>query len=294
MTASRPGAAAAGDDPEGHERAEHTRAERAERTAAAPEGTAGVDGMAPTPPPAARAVFGDRLGLARRYAARLADTGTSHGLIGPREVPRLWERHLINCAVVHEAIPTGATVIDVGSGAGLPGLVLAVRRPDLQVHLVEPMLRRTTWLEETVDELELPAVTVHRARAEQVWGRLRAPVVTARAVAPLAELALWCLPLVDEGGVVLALKGSSAGDELARDRDALRALGSVDEQVERYGEGLVDPATTVVRLQVDRPVPPPETPRPAGRQRGRRSTARPIPGRGSRSRGRGPRGPRRR
>ena len=97
----------------------------------------------------------DRLGLAERYAARLADTGVTHGLIGPREVPRLWDRHLLNCAVVHEAVPHGASVIDVGSGAGLPGLVLAIVRPDLRVHLVEPMLRRTTWLEETVTALGL-------------------------------------------------------------------------------------------------------------------------------------------
>jgi 16S rRNA (guanine527-N7)-methyltransferase len=226
-------------------------------------------------PVIAGAVFGDRLELAQRYAELLADTGATHGLMGPREVPRLWERHLLNCAVVHEAIPHGASVIDVGSGAGLPGLVLAIVRPDLQLHLVEPMLRRTTWLEDAVRQLELSDVTVHRGRAEEMWGDLVAPVVTARAVAPLAELARWCLPLVDAGGVMLALKGSSAPEELARDRDAVRRLGSVEEVVETYGAGMLDPVTTVVRLLVDQPVRPERTVRDgtAGRTRpgGRRS-----------------------
>ena len=129
------------------------------------------DGSDPLSPPAAPSgaavVFGERLGLAEAFAAELADTGVSHGLIGPREVPRLWDRHLLNCAVIEDAFPGGARLVDVGSGAGLPGLALAIARPDLEVHLVEPMLRRTAWLEGVVRRLALDGVTVHRGRAEE-------------------------------------------------------------------------------------------------------------------------------
>src|SRR5690348_15939627 len=123
---------------------------------------------APAPPVAAVAVFGERLPAAEHFASVLADTGVSHGLIGPREVPILWERHILNCAVAHLAFPEGAVVIDVGSGAGLPGLALAIVRPDLTLHLVEPMLRRTTWLSATIDRLGLTNAVVHRGRAEEV------------------------------------------------------------------------------------------------------------------------------
>jgi 16S rRNA (guanine527-N7)-methyltransferase len=204
----------------------------------------------PAAPAGAEQVFGDRLALAERFAAILTDTGVSHGLIGPREVPRLWERHVLNCAVIHPAIAAGQMVIDVGSGAGLPGLALAIARPDLDVHLVEPMLRRTNWLSRAVDELELTNVTVHRGRAEQFWGVLRAPVVTARAVARLSELAGWCLPLLLPGGSMLALKGSHAAEELQADRALLHRLGAVEEGIETFGHGIVDPETTVLRVVV--------------------------------------------
>jgi 16S rRNA (guanine527-N7)-methyltransferase len=195
------------------------------------------------------------LALAERFTAFLSDTGVSHGLIGPREVPRLWDRHVLNCAVIHPAIGAGQMVIDVGSGAGLPGIALAIARPDLDLHLVEPMLRRTTWLSRAVDELELTNVTVHRGRAEQFWGVLSAPVVTARAVARLSELAGWCLPLLLPGGSMLALKGSRASEELEADRGLLRRLGAVDERIETFGRGVVDPETTVLRVVLgDRPV----------------------------------------
>ena len=199
-------------------------------------------------------MFGDRLALAERFTAILADTGVSHGLIGPREVPRLWDRHVLNCAVVHPAIAAGQMVIDVGSGAGLPGLTLAIARPDLDLHLVEPMLRRTNWLSWAVEELELTNVTVHRGRAEQFWGVLSAPVVTARAVARLSELARWCLPLVLPGGSMLALKGSRAAEELEADRVLLHRLGAVAEVIESFGRGVVEPETTVLRVVLgDRP-----------------------------------------
>jgi len=214
------------------------------------DGDPGQDGRT-TPPPApevAEVVFGERFPLAERFTAILADSGVSHGLVGPREVPRLWERHVLNCAVVHPAIPEGAPVIDVGSGAGLPGLALAIVRPDLRLLLVEPMLRRTTWLTNAVEELGLDNVEVHRGRAEQFWGHLSAPVVTARAVARLGELARWSLPLLSPGGSMLALKGASAHEELDADRAAVRRLGVVAEAVESYGKGVIDPETTVVRL----------------------------------------------
>lgn len=206
--------------------------------------------VAPEPPEAAQAVFGDRLDLARHFTAILADTGVSHGLIGPREVPILWERHVLNCAVVHEAFPQGATIADVGSGAGLPGLALAIARPDLHLHLVEPLLRRTTWLEVAVRELGLDNVTVTRARAEELHGTLHVRYATARAVARIDKLARWTFPLLEPGGDLVALKGSSAADELAAQDAVLRRLGMSASRIETYGVGVVDPPTLVVRATV--------------------------------------------
>ena len=204
--------------------------------------------VAPPAPAGAAQVFGDQLVLAERFTAILTDSGVSHGLIGPREVPRLWERHVLNCAVIHPAIPAGTMVIDVGSGAGLPGLALAIARPDLDLHLVEPMLRRTNWLSMAVADLELTNVSVHRGRAEQFWGTLSAPVVTARAVARLGELATWCLPLLLPGGSLLAIRGARVAEELTADRAVLRRLGAVEEVIESFGGGVVDPQTTVLRV----------------------------------------------
>lgn len=210
----------------------------------------------PPPPPAGAArLFGDRLGMAEHFTAILSDSGVSHGLIGPREVPRLWERHVLNCAVIHSAIPVDTKVIDVGSGAGLPGLALAIARPDLVLHLIEPMLRRTNWLSRAVAELGLTNVTVHRGRAEQFWGVLSAPIVTARAVARLSDLATWCLPLLVPGGSLLAIKGSSVTEEVEANRAALRRLGAVDEVIESFGNGIMDQETTVLRVVLsDHPV----------------------------------------
>ena len=202
----------------------------------------------PSPPAAAVRVFGDRLVLAERFAGILADSGVSHGLIGPREIPRVWERHVLNCAVIHPAIPADQMVIDVGSGAGLPGLALAIARPDLELHLIEPMLRRTNWLSMAVEEIGLTNVTVHRGRAEEFVGILRAPVVTARAVARLSELAKWCLPLLLPGGSLLAIKGLSVAEEVESDRATLRRLGAIDEVIETFGVGIVDQETTVLRV----------------------------------------------
>jgi 16S rRNA (guanine527-N7)-methyltransferase len=210
--------------------------------------------LPPPPPTGADVVFGDLLPVAERFTALLADSGVSHGLIGPREIPRLWERHVLNCAVIHPAIAADQMVIDVGSGAGLPGIALAIARPDLDLHLIEPMLRRTNWLTLAVDELGLTNVTVHRGRAEEFWGYLQAPVVTARAVARLSSLATWCLPLLSPGGSLLAIKGSSVTEEVEADRAALRRLGSREEIIESFGGGIVDPETILLRVLLgDRP-----------------------------------------
>jgi 16S rRNA (guanine527-N7)-methyltransferase len=189
-------------------------------------------------------VFAERLPVAEQYVDLLITAGVERGLIGPREVPRIWERHVLNCAVVAPRAPQGATVADVGSGAGLPGLVWAIARPDLHVTLIEPLLRRTVFLEEAVDLLELERVTVLRARAEDV--RDRFDVVTARAVAPLEKLAGWCLPLVRPGGVLLALKGRTAEEEVASSRVSLHKMGATDIVVTSHGDLQVP--TTVVEV----------------------------------------------
>jgi 16S rRNA (guanine527-N7)-methyltransferase len=157
-------------------------------------------------------VFGDGASGAIKFAALLADHGVERGLIGPREVDRLWERHLFNSAVLAELVPQDCRVVDVGSGAGLPGVPLAIARPDIRLTLLEPMARRVAWLQEVVDTLGLD-VEVMRGRAEEPEVRRRlggSDIVTARAVAPLEKLARWCLPLLRSGGQLLALKGASA------------------------------------------------------------------------------------
>ncbi|MEU4156248.1 16S rRNA (guanine(527)-N(7))-methyltransferase RsmG [Actinoplanes sp. NPDC026670] len=219
--------------------------------------TPGPSSFLAEPPAAAVVVFGDRLELAGRYAELLATDGVVRGLIGPREAPRLWERHLVNCGVMAEMIPAGASVVDVGSGAGLPGLVLAVARPDLVITLVEPLARRTSFLEEAVVVLGLDNVTVVRGRAEEVAGRLPgADVVTARAVAALDKLAGWCLPLASVGGRLLAMKGSSAAEEIAEHAAAVKALGGGTASIRLCGGGLIDPPTTVVEIVKERHVVP--------------------------------------
>ncbi len=197
---------------------------------------------------AAQAVFGARYPLAERYAALLAGSGVARGVIGPREADRLWERHLLNSAVLGELVPEDCRVLDVGSGAGLPGIPLALARPDLAIVLLEPMARRVVWLQEVVAVLGL-AVSVYRGRAEdpQVRDQLGGnDVVTARAVAPLGRLAGWCLPLVASGGRLLAVKGASAEQEAARDVDAARAAGGAAVQIVRCGATIVQPPTTVI------------------------------------------------
>ncbi|KQX62394.1 16S rRNA (guanine(527)-N(7))-methyltransferase RsmG [Streptomyces sp. NBC_00080] len=205
----------------------------------------------PPAPEVAREVFGDRFGDAVRYAELLAEAGVQRGLIGPREVPRLWERHMLNCAVLSEVVPEGVTVCDVGSGAGLPGIPLALVREDLKITLLEPLLRRTNFLTEVVELLGLDHVTVARGRAEEVMGTMPpVHVVTARAVAPLDRLATWGIPLLRPYGEMLALKGDTAEEELKSASTALSKLGAVGTSILHVGEGVVDPLSTVVRVEV--------------------------------------------
>lgn len=197
----------------------------------------------------ARELFGDRYDAAERYRELLETEGTKRGLIGPREADRLWERHILNSAVVAEAIPRDTRVVDIGSGAGLPGIPLALARPDLSMILVEPLARRTVFLDEVTAELT-PSIQVVRGRAEAKDVRARAggsDVVVSRAVAPLAKLSGWSLPLLVPGGLMLAMKGSSADDEIERDRDDVARLGGRDLSIIHCGSDLLSTPTIVVR-----------------------------------------------
>jgi 16S rRNA (guanine527-N7)-methyltransferase len=199
---------------------------------------------------AAEKIFGERLGLAERYVEHLATSGTERGLIGPREIPRLWSRHVLNCAVIESEIAQGSHVADVGSGAGLPGLCLAIARPDLELTLIEPLERRVIWLQEVVDDLGLDNVTVMRTRAELAVGLVKADVVTARAVSALSNLAGLTIPLLDGEGEVVAIKGRSAAEEIDKAAKAIRKLGGVQTSVVTVGQDLLEEPTTVVRIVV--------------------------------------------
>ena len=199
-------------------------------------------------PGVARTVFGDAGPRAERYAGLLAGAGVERGLLGPNEVPRLWERHLLNSAVIAELVPGPCSLVDLGSGAGLPGIVLALVLPGSEVTLLEPALRRAAFLEECVTDLALGNARVVRARAEQMVGTLAADVVTARAVAPLDRLASLALGLVKPGGIVLAVKGAKAAAEVRAAGRELSRLGVQDVEVLTAGSGKVDPAATVIRL----------------------------------------------
>jgi 16S rRNA (guanine527-N7)-methyltransferase len=194
-------------------------------------------------------VFSRQLPLAEKFADLLAREATVRGLIGPREVPRLWERHILNCAVITELIPEGSTVCDIGSGAGLPGIALAIRRPDLQVTLLEPLLRRTTFLDLATSTMELTNVSVQRGRAEELHGEAVFDVVTSRAVAPMDRLTRWSMPLVSAGGLFLAMKGESARQELESAAQIIGQLGGVDPGVLSVGGEWVTPPVTVVSIR---------------------------------------------
>jgi len=203
---------------------------------------------APAPPPAAATLLGDRLSVAEAYAALLAGPGVERGLLGPREVERIWDRHILNSAAIAELIEPGSRVVDIGSGAGLPGVPLAIARPDLVMTLVEPMLRRTDFLKEAIAILGIP-IAVVRGRAEDAVVRTDlagSDAVVSRAVADLVKLTRWGMPLLRSGGRMLSLKGDRAAEEVAGSGLEMAALGAIAVEVVRCGVGLLSPPTTVV------------------------------------------------
>ena len=212
---------------------------------------AGCDGVVPMTAAVAQDVFGTRFELIGRYVDILATRGIEWGLIGPREGDRLWDRHILNSVAFADLVPAGSSVADVGSGAGLPGIPLALLRADLQVDLIEPLLRRATFLTQAVDELGITdQVRVIRARAED--HRQQYDVVVARALAPLDRLVRWCAPLRSPAGVILALKGRSAEEELQGAAKLLAAQRLTGEVLSVRAHPSVDP-TTVIRLSSRRP-----------------------------------------
>ena len=233
----------------GHEASRDSEgANRAAGETPAEPGSTSDSGELPSAPPAAAEVFGDRLGLASRYVDFLATAGLERGLMGPRERPRLWDRHVLNSAAAESQLAEGESVVDIGSGAGLPGIPLALARPDLTITLVEPLLRRVTFLEEIISELGID-VRVIRGRAEEktvIAEAGNSDVVTSRAVAPLAKLAGWSAPLLRTGGRMVALKGESALEEIVRDRAALRRLGFSGVHVETVAAPDAEPTRLVI------------------------------------------------
>lgn len=213
--------------------------------------TSGVNEALATPPEVAT-VFGDRLPLAVAYHESLRSDATVRGLIGPREAPRLWERHILNCAVIGELMDRDSRVVDIGSGAGLPGIPLAIARPDLDITLIEPQLRRVNYLKEIVGKLGLDNVSVVHGRAEEKTTKRQnrgADYVTSRAVAPLGKLMGWSLPLTRQHGLVLAMKGASAHEEIERDQRTISSAGGGECSVVEAGAGVLPDASIVVRCE---------------------------------------------
>lgn len=223
-------------------------------------------GEVSAPPDGAASLFKERLGLIEHYAAALAGAGVERGLIGPREVDRIWERHILNSAALSELVGPGDRVVDIGSGAGLPGIPLALARPDLRVTLIEPLLRRSDFLREVVDELGID-VAVVRGRAEEPGVRKQlgeTDAVVSRAVASLDKLTRWSMPLLRVDGHMLALKGERAEEEIRDHRRVMASLGAADVRVMRCGANYLDPPATVVVARRVKAV----THRPTGRRRG--------------------------
>lgn len=197
-------------------------------------------------PSAAVAIFGDAITQARAYAKALVEDSDLLGLLGPREMPKLWTRHILNSAVVAELVPPGKKVADVGSGAGLPGIPMAIAQPQSQFVLIEPMERRANWLQEQVEALDLKNVAVVRARAEDVE-RHQFDIVTARAVSALPKLLRLCVPLLKPGGELLALKGSKAQDEIDESQNLVKKLKISRFEIVTTGKAKLSEPTNVVR-----------------------------------------------
>lgn len=199
-------------------------------------------------PTSAARIFGTRIDKARAYAAALVRDGETLGLLGPREYPRLWTRHILNSAVVAELVPAGATVADVGSGAGLPGIPMAIAQPEAQFTLIEPMERRSTWLKEQVDELGLTNVKVLRARAEEVGEVF--DIVTARAVKALPQLLQMCVPMTKNGGEIIALKGEKAAEEIEDSKRLVKKLKLESFEIVLTGAQFLAEPTRVVKTKL--------------------------------------------
>lgn len=224
----------------------------------------------PAPPPEAAAVFGDGFERVQRYAQILAGAGVERGLMGPREADRLWERHLLNSAALIELLDPGNQIADIGSGAGLPGIPLALARPDLRVTLIEPLLRRADFLREVVDDLGVD-ITVVRGRAEEQTVRQQVgemDAVVSRAVASLDKLTRWSMPLVRPGGRMLAIKGERAAGEVDEHRRVMESLGAVDVRVVACGGNYLNPPATVVSATHGESGPANRRATRAGRRRG--------------------------
>lgn len=197
---------------------------------------------------AVEVVFGEQTDLAERFVEHLVTTGIEWGLLGPREITKMWDRHVLNCAVVHELIPKGALVADVGSGAGLPGIALAIARPDVQFILIEPLERRVDWLDMVIDDLGLANVDVLRARSEQIVETVDVDIVTARAVSAMKSLIPMTVPLLHGSGELLAIKGQSAANEIEKADKVLRKFKTQHSEVLTVGDELLEVPTTVARL----------------------------------------------
>jgi len=197
------------------------------------------------PSPSQISILGTSYSRLEQYVQILENESTIQGLLGPREIDKIWERHILNCAAINELIPTKASIIDIGSGAGLPGIVLAIMRPDSEVTLVEPMQRRIDFLNQTVRELNLTNVQVVRGRAEDQ--KISAQVVTSRAVAPLNKLITWSWPLVEKGGKLLAMKGQKAQSEWEEAKTQRPSLENLTASIKTCGSAL-DLSVTVVEI----------------------------------------------
>jgi 16S rRNA (guanine527-N7)-methyltransferase len=227
-------------------------------------------GQVSAAPPAAAALFGSRLDQAQRYAQFLAGAGVERGLLGPREMDRLWDRHILNSAAMAELFDADERVADIGSGAGLPGIPLALARPDLRLTLIEPLLRRSEFLREVVDDLGLE-ITIVRGRAEdrsvrQQVGEMDA--VVSRAVASLDKLTKWSVPLLRRDGRMVAMKGERAEEEIREHRRVMASLGAVDVRVMRCGADYLDPPATAVVARRGATVPVANRSSRTGRRRG--------------------------
>ena len=201
-------------------------------------------------PESAKAIFGPQIEKARTFAQKLANDSDDLGLLGPRELDKLWSRHILNSAVVAETVKAGDLVADVGSGAGLPGIPMAIAVPEARFVLIEPMERRSTWMLEVIQELGLNNIEVRRARAEEVLD-LKFDIVTARAVAALDKLLRLTVPLLKPGGSLIALKGSKAAEEIEAARKLQKKLGVASFEIQICGEKFLAEPTSVVKTTLD-------------------------------------------